>query len=469
MTGNNKVTFALFFGNRVFFPASLMEAARKELTETLAELGYEFIILDSEATRCGAVETPEEGKIYAKFLDEHKGRYDGIILSLPNFGDETGAVEALKHAGVPIFIQAYPDELDKMSPDKRRDAFCGKFSIMDVFKQYDIPFTVYKPHTVSPGSVKFAENLDNFARVCRIVGGMKELTVGAIGARTTPFKTVRIDELTLQKYGITMETFDLSEVFSRMRGLNDTNVELQEKREILSNYASWKGVPEVNFDNIARYGVVLDQMIGEHNLDAVAVRCWIELQQEFGISPCVVLSELNNRGITAACEVDIGSAVTMHALSLASEDAATCLDWNNNYGDDENKCILFHCGPVPAKLMKEKGRVVDHEILKNSVGPGCSYGPSVGRIRPFAFTYGNSRSVDGRLEFYLGEAAFTEDPVPEDFFGCAGVAEFADLQNTLMSIGCLGHRHHVALTPGKVLFPVYEAFVNYLGYNVDIV
>jgi L-fucose isomerase-like protein len=469
MTGNDKVTFALFFGNRGFFPASLMEAARKELTETLAKLGYEYIILDAEATRYGAVETPEEGKIYARFLEENKGRYDGIILSLPNFGDETGAVEALKHAGVPIFIQAYPDELDKMSPDKRRDAFCGKFSIMDVFKQYDIPFTVYKPHTVSPGSGKFAENLDNFARVCRVVGGMKELTVGAIGARTTPFKTVRIDELTLQKYGITMETFDLSEVFSRMRGLNDTNVELQEKREILSNYASWQGVPEVNFDNIARYGVVLDQMIGEHNLDAVAVRCWIELQQEFGISPCVVLSEMNNRKKTAACEVDIGSAVTMHALSLASGDAATCLDWNNNYGDEEDKCILFHCGPVPAKLMKEKGRVVDHEILKNSVGPGCSYGPSVGRIRPFDFTYGNLLSVDGRLEFYLGEAAFTDDPVPEDFFGCAGVAEFADLQNTLMSIGCLGHRHHVALTPGNVLFPVYEAFVNYLGYNVDIV
>ena len=225
----------------------------------------------------------------------------------------------------------------------------------------------------------------------------------------------------------------------------------------------------MNFDNIARYGVVLDQVIAENDLDAVAVRCWIEIQQEFGISPCVVLSELNNRLGIGACEVDIGSAVTMRALSLASGDVATCLDWNNNYQDEENKCILFHCGPVPAKLMREKGKVVDHEILKNNVGPGCSYGPNVGRMKAGEFTYGNLRTEDGRLEFYLGEAAFTDDPVPGDFFGCAGVAEFSDLQNTLLSIGCLGHRHHVSLTPGKVLFPVYEAFTNYLGYDVDIV
>lgn len=463
------ITFAVFFGNRGFFPASLMESARKEVPAALEKAGYRCLMMEAEATRYGAVETPDEGRIYAQFLEENKGRFDGVVLSLPNFGDETGAVEALRNANVPIFIQAYPDELDKMAPEKRRDAFCGKFSVMDVFKQYEIPFSIYKPHTVHPESKEFTRNIETFAAVCRVVKGMKNLTVGAIGARTTAFKTVRIDELTLQKYGITVETFDLSEVFARMRGLNENNVELQEKRQILSNYTSWQGVPDINFDNIARYGVVLDQMIEEHKLDAVAVRCWIELQQEFGISPCTVISEVNNRGRTAACEVDIGSAVTMHALSLASGDVATCLDWNNNYGMEENKCILFHCGPVPAKLMSKKGQVVDHAILKNSVGPGCSYGPNVGRIKPFDFTFGNARSDDGRLEFYLGEGTFTEDPIPEDFFGCAGVAEFSNLQSTLLSLGRLGHRHHVALSPGKVLHSVYEAFVNYLGYDVDIV
>lgn len=58
------------------------------------------------------------------------------------------------------------------------------------------------------------------------------------------------------------------------------------------------------------------------------------------ITPCVLLGELNDRGIIASCEMDLCSALTMKALSLASEEATTCLDWNNNYGEEENKVIL---------------------------------------------------------------------------------------------------------------------------------
>jgi len=195
-----KTTFALFFGNRGFFPSKLISEARKEITKVLKELGYGYLILDTRATGYGAVETPAEGEIYANFLEQNKGKFGGVILSLPNFGDETGAVTALKDVGVPILIQAYPDELDKMGPIDRRDAFCGKLSIEDVFCQYGIPFTNLPPHVVSPSSSIFKEQIDYFDRVCRVANGLDSLTVGAIGARTTVFKTVRIDELTLQKW-----------------------------------------------------------------------------------------------------------------------------------------------------------------------------------------------------------------------------------------------------------------------------
>ena len=194
--------FALFFGNRGFFPASLLMDARHEVSAVLKKLGYKTLMLNSRATRYGAVETVEEGKIFADFLQRNRGAYDGVILSLPNFGDETGAVAALKDAGVPILVQAYPDELDKMRPELRRDAFCGKFSIMDVFCQNNISFTALKPHTVHPKDKRFAENIDFFDRMCRVVSGMKGLVVGAIGARTTAFKTVRIDEVALEKHWI---------------------------------------------------------------------------------------------------------------------------------------------------------------------------------------------------------------------------------------------------------------------------
>ncbi|HUW31826.1 MAG TPA: hypothetical protein VM223_09460 [Planctomycetota bacterium] len=461
----NKSRFAVFFGNRGFFPASLQAGARREMADVLKKLGYEYLMLDARATRHGAVETVAEGERYANFLRENRGKYDGVILCLPNFGDETGAVAALKDAGVPILVQAYPDELDKMAPEFRRDSFCGKFSVMDVFCQYGVPFTALPPHTVHPKSERFAANLEYFDRLCRVVGGMKRMTIGAVGARTTAFKTVRIDELALQRHGITMETFDLSDVFARMNALKTSDPVLKAKAKRLKAYTRWTGVPAQAFNNIARLGVVLDSMIEAGAFDAVAIRCWMEMQQVIGISPCVLLSELNDRGMPAACEVDVGNAVTMLGLSKASGRPATCLDWNNNYGDDDNKCILFHCGPVPASLMTGCGKITDHAIIMNSVGPGRAFGCNTGRIAPTEMTYGSMLTADGRLKFYLGQGRITDDPIPADFFGCAGVAEIDNLQCVLQQVGYMGHRHHVSLTPGHVAAPVAEAFTKYLGYD----
>ena len=365
-------------------------------------------------------------------------------------------------------IQAYPDDLDKMSPELRRDAFCGKISIMDVFSQYGVRFTVLKPHVVKPSSDQFKANVDCFDRVCRVANGVKGMVVGAIGARTTPFKTVRIDEVALQRHGITVETLDFSEVIARVRALSSSDEAYQAKAEVLKKYTSWEGVPERAFDNIARLGVVLDTIIEQYRMDAIAVRCWTELQQQLGISVCVLMGELNNRGISASCEVDVANAVAMHALHLASGKPAACLDWNNNYGEDSDKCILFHCGPVPRDLMTGRGRITDHAILANTVGEGCSYGCHVGRIAPFEFTFGSMLTDSGSLRFYLGQGKFTEDTIPAEFFGCAGVTEINNLQDVLLHIGHNGYRHHVSLTPGSVQEPMREALERYLGFEVTL-
>ena len=465
---HHKTKFALLFGTRGFFPASLIAQAREELPRLLESWGHQTLMMDASATNHGAIETPREGQLYANFLRAHRGEFGGVILCLPNFGDETGAIAGLKEAGVPIFIHAYPDELDKMAPELRRDAFCGKLSVMDVFHQYGVPFTALRPHVVAPESDAFRANVDYFDRLCRVVGGLRGMTVGALGARTTPFKTVRIDELTLQRHGITVETVDLAGVIARVKTLAVNNPACQAKAEFLRNFTRWDGVPQANFDNLVRLAVVIDQYVEEMQLDAMAIRCWLELQQELGISPCVLLGALNEAGVQAACELDLGNAILMRALALASAHPSALLDWNNNYGEEEDKCILFHCGPVPASLMSGKGQIEDHAILKTVLGDGCSYGCNTGRITPTEFTFGSMLTRDGRLKIFLGEGAFTDDPIPANFFGCAGVAEIKGLENVLYHMGRTGHRHHVSVTPGKVLAPLREAFENYLGFDVAL-
>ena len=463
-----KTTFALFFGNRGFFPASLIAGAREDMRRELNALGHEVLMLEESATRYGAVETVQEGEIYANFLRANRGKFGGVILCLPNFGDENGAVTALQEAGVPIWIQAYPDDYELMGPATRRDSFCGKLSIMDVFRQYGVKFTVFKPHTVRPGSERFRQNVDAFDRVCQVVNGVKGMVVGAIGARTTPFKTVRIDEVALQRRGVTVETFDMSDVFHRMRAVKAADAAYNAKAALLRGMTTWNGVPDNAFDNLVRLGVTLDQMIAEANLDAVAIRCWTEIQMQMGISPCVAMGALNELGTAAACEVDLGNAVAMRAMHLASYQPVGLLDWNNNYYDEDDKCILFHCGPLPASLMEGGSRVTDHAILMSSVGEGNAYGCNQGRIRPMDFTFSSLMTDEGRVKLYLGEGRFTSDPIPANFFGVAGVAEIPNLQDVLLHIGKQGHRHHVSVTPGRLIQPLAEALGYYLEFDVAV-
>lgn len=460
-----KTTFALFFGNRGFMPAELIKGAREDMQKVVKEAGYDYIIMDENATRYGAVETRDEGLLYHDWLKSHEGEYDGVILCMPIFIDENGAATALQDANVPILMQAYPDEIGKMDFKHRRDAFCGKFSVTDVFSQYKIPFTVLKPHVVDPLSPKFKENLDEFAAICRVVKGMRRFNLGCIGARTTAFKTVRFDEVTLQRYGINVESFDLSELIFKVEKLEDDNELVLAKAERLKNYTNCSLVPNKNLLTLAKISVVIDEYIETYHLDAITLRCWNELETILRVCPCVLLSELNDRGIVASCEIDLCSAITMRAMNLASGLPTACLDWNNNYGDDENKVILFHCGPVAQTLMTGKGMVTEHKMFAKT-DPGSGWGSNEGRIKDFKFTFSNCKTEDGKLYIYESLGEFTKDNIEKEFFGCGGVALIPDLQNKLIRLARNGFKHHTTVGVGNMKDILDEAFKTYLHYEV---
>ncbi len=458
-----KQTFALYFGNRGFFPESLIASAREEVAQAVKDAGYDYVIAPEGLTRYGAVETREEGRAWAAWLKEQE--YDGIIMSLPNFSDENGAVQAVLDNTKPIFIQAYPDEIGKMDFEHRRDSYCGKFSIEDVFHQYGIPFTVLKPHVVHPSAPEFRQNVLDFAAICRVVNGMKRFSIGCIGARTSKFKTVRYDEITLQKYGITVETFDLSDLVYRFGKLSDDDPAVIARKKRFEAYTDFSCVPKDKVTTIAKIAKIIDDYIEEFRLDCVTLRCWEEIQSIFGVAVCVIISEMNDRGVVCACEIDLCSAINMYSMQLASGQPTACVDWNNNYGDDPDKVILFHCGSTAQSLMEGCGKVTDHKMFAKG-DPGCGWGANEGRIRAFPMTYSNCKTENGKLTFYIGEGAFTGEPIEEGFFGCGGVAEIEGLQDKLITLGRNGFRHHTAVGVGHMKLVLEEAFRYYLGYDI---
>jgi len=478
--------FIVGFGNRGFFPPEYMAAARREIPAVLEQLGHEAVLMDEKATRLGAVETRQEGDIFAGFIEQNAGRYDGIIWTHPNFGDEVGMRRALRAAGKRgdrILLHAYPDDMERMGKDERRDSFCGVISTMDVLYQMGVPFIKLEPHVVSPQSPRFAENIKLFAGICEgresnpYRPAAAEPTVGdcnvldgmvvlALGARTTPFYTTRFGELDAEKNGITVETADLSLLFHRMDAVDAADSKYVQRAAELKAYTCWDKVPAAALDQQVRLSVVVDEFLEEFQPDAVAIRCWTEFEEIRHIAPCASLSYLNHKGIPTACEVDIGNAIAMAVMRRFSGDAVACQDWNNNWYEDGDKFMFMHCGPHQTEWLKDGHYIDTHGILDHAFGEGTGYGCLQGRFLPTDFTYASCASEDGKLKFYVGEGSVTDDPLPDDYFGSAGVAHIPGLQKVLQHVGYGGYKHHFSMTRGRVADQVVAALVQHPGFEV---
>ena len=464
------MVFAVCFANRGTFPGSLFDKARKDISKALASEGHVPLMMPEGSTRHDAVGSPAEGRIFAKFLAAHRGEYDGVILSLPNFGDENGAVVALENAGAPVLVQAFPDEPGKMGVHERRDAVCGKLAVCNVLRQAGVPYTLTTDFASNPKSKAFAGDIRRFAAICRIVKGLRNFNVGVLGARTTPFKTVRIDEIAFQRRGVNVETLDLSDVFKRMRSADAKAVAA--KRMELEGYARRNPCCAKRIDALARLGVAVDAIIDEYALDSVALRCWDEFQTEWGISPCVIMSMLNDRGIPAACETDVDNAVMMQALGLAAGEGApvAVFDVNNNYRNAKDKAVFFHCSAVPKGMLLGSGVIEDHPILAKSMGPDTSVGVHNGKMKPGPITVASLRTENGKLKGFVTEGEITTLDPGKGFFGTGFVFRKSDgnMNGLFNYMAENGYRHHVAFAYGMNSDVVREALVKYLGYEIDV-
>ena len=472
MKNKERMCFGIIIGTRAYFNSELAKDVRKQLLRTLADEGYDYVILPEDATPTGSssIETREDGLKCAELFRQNRDRIDGIIVSLPNFGFEIGIINAISVAdlNVPILVQACDDENDKVDLDSRRDAFCGKISVCNNLYQYGIPFTDTTLHTYSIYSELLAKDINKFAGICRVVNGLRHARVGAIGARPAGFQTVRASEKLLQKSGITVVPVDLSEILGAARKIEDTDVELLKKLEEIKCYAV---VPKEYSDKLvlqAKFGVAVERWIEANQIDAVAVQCWDSLEQNYGCAACVTMSMLGEKLLPAACEVDIAGAVSMYALTLAAQGQSALLDWNNNFAEDRNKCVCTHCGNFPTSFVRNDLKLGTLGVLGRTLGKVNTFGAVYGKVTKGDFTFFRISTDDtkGVIKAYLGTGEITDDPYGMD--GCIAVTKVDNLQILMKHICKNGFEHHVAMVRNDVKDILNEAIEGYLGWNLYV-
>jgi L-fucose isomerase-like protein len=465
---NPKTTLGLIIGTRDFFPAEPVRQARDEVLKLFDALGVDIIALDEQATRYGAVETWEESKKCAALLRANRDRIDGLLVMLPVFGPERAIADAIRlsELNVPVLVQAYPDDLDRLDVVFRRDAFCGKFSVCNNLYQYGIPFSLTADHCVSPTHPDFREEFAQFVAVCRVVRGLRRARLGAVGARPAIFNTVRYSEKLLEAAGITVNTIDLSEVFGAAWKLTDADPRVTVRLEGIHGYIDTRRATNDALVRMAKLGVVLDDWVMENELDAISIQCWTSIQQNYGVNACTIMSMMSENLLPAACEVDMAGALAMYALQLASGKPTALVDWNNNYGAVKDKCILFHCGNWAASFFDGNMRMANAEILATVLGADRTIGTVSGTAKTADATVARITTDDrhGKIKTYVAEGQITDDPL--DTFGSRAVLEVRDLQKLLRHVCKNGFEHHAGMTAAHVGNALEEAFSTYLQWDV---
>lgn len=468
------VTLGVIVGNRGFFPDHLCNSGRETILKVLEAEGIRAVILDKTETKFGSVESLADAEKCAALFRQHREEIDGVLVTLPNFGDERGIANTLRFSGldVPILVQAFPDIAGKMTITDRRDSFCGKMSVCNNLKQYGYKFSLTSLHTVDPQSESFRADLRRFVAICRVVRGLRGARFGAIGARPAAFNTVRFSEKLLERSGITVETIDLSEILGKISRLSDDHPRVRAKLDEVTGYVPTQGIPSPALVRMAKFGLVVDDWMAENKLVASAVQCWTSMEENFGVVPCTLMSFMSNNLMPSACETDIAGVTGMYALTLASSSPSALVDWNNNYGEDPDKGVIFHCSNLPKDMFEQPGSGTSgphmdyQEIIAGTVGKENTYGTIVGRLKAGPFTYCrvSTDDLNGKVDAYLGEAELTRDPL--ETFGGYGVIRIPNLQKLLAHICENGYEHHVAIAMQPVADAVHEALGKYLGWNV---
>ena len=463
------VRLGLVVGSREFFNAAPALETRKELIAQLDRLKIGYSILPVDATKNGAVQSRADARLYAAHFRDQRDAIDGLVICLPNFGDEIAISELVSEArlNVPILLQASNDEIDKVDVHSRRDAFCGKFSVTNNFYQYGVPFTDTTSHTSDVSGEEFGRDLDRFQRICRVVRGLRHARIGSIGARTGAFQTMRFSEKLLQATGMTVVTVDLSEIIFGANAIADDAPEVRMKLEEIAAYGRIPAhIKREKIVRQAKWTIAVDRWIEENECDASAIQCWRSLQDNFGCATCVTMSMMGEKLMPSACEVDVMGAISMYALALAADAPSAILDWNNNYGREPDKCVCTHCGNYPKSFIGEAPEISELDVLGTVLGKENCFGAVKGKVKAGPMTFFRASTDDrlGTIKAYVGEGAFTDDPFGMD--GGIAVTRVDRLRPLLGFIARNGFEHHVAMVRGHHAGAVQEAVTRYLQWPI---
>jgi len=446
------IKIGLVPAHRAVFSPALARKMRQAALQAFAKVGLEAVAPDENLCRHGLVESSEEAARTAELF--RKEGVAGVVIGAMNFGNEVPAAEAAD-LGVPVFVFGCKEEGRLTPAANRRDAFCGALSIGAALRHRGIIYTFPQAPICFPQEPSFLRDLEHFARACQVVGGIAGASYGQFGPRPREFETCVFNEVALlRRFNVKIQPFPLSELFADALALQDAKKIKQVMAE-MSAMADVSLVPGSRLERLARLEIALEQRVRKYDLAGFALQCWTLIQEQFEVSPCAVMARFSQRGLPAACEVDIHGAMSMHLLGLASGHPAGLADWNNRHYKRRNVFSAWHCGVFPPGMAKKKPQIKHQKIIGAVTGADKAFGTLEFEMKPGPVTLARlTETPDGEFKLLIAEGKVV--PAEGETFGAHGWVEVSDLDCLYRAL-LADFPHHTGIVQGRVGRVLVEA------------
>ena len=459
-----KMKVGLIPANRGFFSDKLAARMRSGFIKTLKAAGADVVVPSATDTKVGCVESLAEAQLVGRMFRD-KG-VDGVVIAAVNFGDEQGVALTLKESGltVPILIVGCHEEA-VLTPDAdRRDSFCGLLSIGEALRQLELPYSVPEQPICYPDDAAFGRTAERFVAVCRVVAGIRGARYGQVGARPDAFWTCRYNEKALQAMGPTVVTLDLSEVIGDIARMK-TDAAVRRVMGGMKKSLDCTAIDDEALAKIAKLEIVLKRFVADRQLDGLAVQCWMSLQVNLGVCSCATMGRLDDAGVPSACESDIMGLLSMHALQLASGGPSCLADWNNLHNDDPELVNCWHCGVFPHSWAKTPPRMGCQTIIAEAAGRENTMGVVEFVMKDGPVTLCRAtQDNEGNPKVMLAEGVV--EPNAATTFGAYGWVRIPGIDRLYKNVLLRHFPHHVAMNRATVGNVLWEAFGNYLDFDV---
>jgi len=430
----------------------------KELSQTIGDIQiFDIEWLNSEGL---LYDDKDSSKVAAYFIEKN---IDAVFTPHCNFGTENAVAQVARRIQKPLLLWGPRDEAPQANGKRLRDSQCGLFATSKVLQRYKVPFTYIVNSRVT--DEVFRNGFLNFIRAANVVKFTKNTRIGQVASRPQSFYSIIVNENELlEKFGIEIIPINLSTVIRLVKETVQNNpTDINKIVLDITKTANFSNISEEAIQKIAALKYVMNNLITENDLQAVAFQCWDELQFQLGICSCFVNAIITDEGTPVSCESDIHGAISSLMLQAAGMFAEPTFfsDLTIRHPENDNAELLWHCGAFPPSLSDNKDELVigNHFVLPSHAPGTCNWQLRKGDISVIRFD-----GINGEYSLFCGEGKAVDGPYT---LGTYVYLEVDDWPKWEEKIIYGPYIHHTSCIYGRYSSVFYEALRYIDGVNFD--